>query len=145
MNLDFLQVASRFPRWHSGKGSACQRKRHKKCRFNSWVRKSRKWQATPLFLPGKFHRWRSLVGYSPWGRKESDTTEQLHFLSFCSSFWRRKWQPTPVFLPEESHGQRGLVDYSLWGCKESDTTKQLTHRYTEPAFSRLSVMAYGGY
>ena len=33
------------------------------------------------FLPGKSHGWRSLVGYHPWGRKESDTTEQLHFTS----------------------------------------------------------------
>ena len=33
------------------------------------------------FLPGKFHGWRSLVGYSPWGRKDLDTTERLHFLS----------------------------------------------------------------
>ena len=32
-------------------------------------------------LPGKSHRWRSLVGYSPWGRKESDMTERLHFTS----------------------------------------------------------------
>ena len=39
----------------------------------------RKWQPTPVLLPGKFHGLRSLVGYSPWGRKESDTTEQLHF------------------------------------------------------------------
>ena len=37
----------------------------------------RKWQPTPLFLPGKFHGQSSLVGYSPWGRKESDTTERL--------------------------------------------------------------------
>ena len=46
-----------------------------------WVRKiswRRKWQPTPVFLPGKSHGWRSLVGYSPWGRKESNTTEQLH-------------------------------------------------------------------
>ena len=34
---------------------------------------------TPVLLPGKFHGLRSLVGYSPWGHKESDTTEQLHF------------------------------------------------------------------
>ena len=33
----------------------------------------------PVLLPGKSHGWRSLVDYSPWGRKESDTTEQLHF------------------------------------------------------------------
>ena len=35
---------------------------------------------TPVLLPGKSHRWRSLVGCSPWGRQESDTTEQLHFI-----------------------------------------------------------------
>ena len=47
-------------------------------RFNSWVRKiprRRKWQHTPLFLPGKFHGHRSLAGYSPWGCTELDMTE----------------------------------------------------------------------
>ena len=38
-------------------------------------------QPIPLFLPGEFHGQRSLVGYSPWDRKESDTTERLHFTS----------------------------------------------------------------
>ena len=37
----------------------------------------RKWQPTPVFLPGEFHEQRSLVGYSPWGCKELDLTEQL--------------------------------------------------------------------
>ena len=41
----------------------------------------RKWQPTLLLLPRKLHGWRSLVGYSPWGRKESDTTERLHLVS----------------------------------------------------------------
>ena len=39
----------------------------------------RQWHPTPVLLPGKPHGRRSLVGYSPWGCKESDTTEQLHF------------------------------------------------------------------
>ena len=39
----------------------------------------RKWQPTPIFLPGESHGWRSLVGYSPRGHKESDTTERPHF------------------------------------------------------------------
>ena len=34
---------------------------------------------TPVLLPGKSHGWRSLVGCSPWGREESDTTQRLHF------------------------------------------------------------------
>ena len=39
----------------------------------------RQWHPTPVLLPGKSHGWRSLVGCSPWGREESDTTEWLHF------------------------------------------------------------------
>ena len=39
----------------------------------------RQWHPTPVLLPGKSHGWRSLVGCSPWGRWESDTTERLHF------------------------------------------------------------------
>ena len=39
----------------------------------------RQWHPTPALLPGKSHGWRSLVGRSPWGRKELDTTERLHF------------------------------------------------------------------
>ena len=39
----------------------------------------RQWHPTPALLPGKSHGWRSLVGCSPWGREESDTTERLHF------------------------------------------------------------------
>ena len=38
-------------------------------------------QPTPVLLPGKSHRRRNLVGYSPWGCKESDMTERLHFAS----------------------------------------------------------------
>ena len=52
-----------------GKESACQCRRY---RFNPWFRKSplkRKWQSTPVFLPGKSHGQRNLVGYSPWGHK----------------------------------------------------------------------------
>jgi len=39
----------------------------------------RQWHPTPVLLPGKSHEQRSLVGCSPWGHKELDTTEQLHF------------------------------------------------------------------
>ena len=47
--------------------------------FDPWIRKIpwiRKWQfSTPVFLLGKFHRMKSLAGYSPWGHKELDMTE----------------------------------------------------------------------
>jgi len=61
--------------WLSGKESACNAGdclQGKKCGFDPWVRKSpprRKWQATPIFLPGKSHGQRSLAGYNPWGCK----------------------------------------------------------------------------
>ena len=50
--------------------------------FDPWVEKIlwwRQWHPTPVLLPGKSQGQRSMVGYSPLGRKESDTTEQLHF------------------------------------------------------------------
>ena len=43
------------------------------------LNKRRRWQPTPVLLPGKSHGWRSLVGCSPWGLEELDTTERLHF------------------------------------------------------------------
>ena len=66
-----------LPWWLSGRESSCQWRRHK---FDPWVRKipwRRKWQATPVFLPGKSHRQRCLAGYSSWGlrlQKELDMT-----------------------------------------------------------------------
>ena len=50
----------------------------------TWVGKipwRREWLPTPVFLPAEFHGQRSLVGYSPWGHRESDTTEQLTLTS----------------------------------------------------------------
>ena len=58
-----------LPWWLSGKESACQCRRHG---FDPWVRKipwRRKWQPTPVFLPGESHGQRGLEGYSPWGCK----------------------------------------------------------------------------
>ena len=64
--------------WLGGKESTCQCRRLKRHGFDPWVRKipwSRKWQPTSAFLPGKLHGLRSLVGYIPWGHKESDMTK----------------------------------------------------------------------
>ena len=61
--------------------------------FDPWVGMipwRRKWQPTLLLLPGKSHGRRSLVGYSLQGRKESDTTEQLHFHMILEVLCSRK-------------------------------------------------------
>ena len=73
----------------------------------------REWKPTPVFLSGELHGQRSLAGYSPWGHKQSDTTERLTHTHTL----------TPVFLPGESQGQGRLVGCCLWGCTESDTTE----------------------
>ena len=74
--------------------------------FNPWVGKipwRRKWQPTPIFLPGEFHGQRSMVGYSPWGHKELDMTE-----------WLTPPNPAP---PGDSGGQRSLASCSSWAAK----------------------------
>ena len=69
-----------FPGGSEGKKSACDA--GDQGSFNPWVGKIRwrsKWLPTPVFLPGEFHGQRSLVGYSRWGCKESDTSKKLRF------------------------------------------------------------------
>ena len=87
-NQGQMEAAKRLRIWFPGgsdsKASACNE--------DSWVRKitwRRKWQPTPVLVPGKSHGPRSLVGYSPWGHKDLDISEWLHFLS---SWWFRKSQ-----------------------------------------------------
>ena len=56
--LDICLYFKGLPRWHSGKESTCQCRRHKRHRFDPWIIKipwRRKWQHAPVFLPGKFH------------------------------------------------------------------------------------------
>ena len=59
-----------------GKESACQSSRHRFHPRDGKIPWRRKWQPAPVFLPGGSHGRRSLVGYSPWGRKESAMTQQ---------------------------------------------------------------------
>ena len=76
----------------------------------TWVRSlgwedplERKWQPTPVFLPGEPHGKRSLVGSSPWGRKELDTTERLSTISFYCCWSLRttwSWLCTPWILTD---------------------------------------------
>ena len=91
---NFLQPLWRcFPGGANGQESARQCRR---CGFEPLVGKilwRRKWQTTPVFLPGKSHGQWSLVGYSPQGRKEQDTTQRLkqqQSLSFLNSSFTKQ-------------------------------------------------------
>ena len=90
------------------KKSTCQCRRYQRLGFVPWVRKipwRRKWQPSPVFLPGKFHGQKILAGYSPWGRKELNIAEHTHthiyiyIHSFSDSF---------------HHGLRQGVEYSSY-------------------------------
>ena len=77
--MDLIVIISlKEPPWQlSGKESACQ---CKGCRFDPWVGEipwRRKWQPTPVVFSEKFHGQKKLAGYSLWGCKELDMTEQL--------------------------------------------------------------------
>ena len=101
----------------------------------------RKWQPTPVLLPGESqgrglpstgshrvgHDWSDLAAVAvakgfpggPCGKEPAHQWRRHKRCGFNSWFrkipWRRVWQPTPAFSPGESHGQRSLVDYSPWG------------------------------
>ena len=76
VGFGMIYCALDFPDGSDGKESVC-----KAGNLGSlWVGKilwRREWQPTPIFMPGESHGQRSLGVYSPWGRKELDTTEQL--------------------------------------------------------------------
>ena len=116
-----------FPGGTSDKDLSCQCRRHKRRGFNPSVGKipwRKKWQPTPVFLPGVSHGQRSLAGYSPWGLKELDMTEWL-MTCFPKDKWRKdglfnkcvrktgqppaeEWNWTPVLCHSQKFTQNGL-------------------------------------
>ena len=72
-------------------------------------------------LPGKSHGRRSLVGYSPWGLEESDTTERLHFHFSLSCTGEGNGNPLQCSCLENPR-DGSLVGCCLWGHTELDTT-----------------------
>ena len=80
----------------------------------------RQWHPTPVLLPGKSHGRRSLVGCSPWGRTESDTTEWLHFHFSVSCIG--EGNGTPLQYPcLENPRDRGAWWAAIYGVAQSQT------------------------
>ena len=128
----FMPRDRRLPSWHNGKESAHQRKRHG---FNPWLGMipwSRKWQLAPVFLPGKFHGKRSLVG-----QRELDTAEHTeHPTSKTNKQTKNDWwgaslvvqwiriclamQGTPIWSlgcdDPTCHGATKLICHDYWAC-----------------------------
>ena len=117
--LGWALVHCGLPRWCSGKESASQCRR---CRFDFLVGNipwRRKEQPTPVFLPGKSHGQRNQVGYSPWGHKESDTTEHAHISPVTAMLIRKeKFLPrhTERRWPSEDRGREWSCAPTSQGC-----------------------------
>ena len=117
-------------------------------RFNLWVRKipwRRKWQPTPVLLPGESHGRRSLVGYSPRGRKESDTTERLHFhFHFGASWAGNKDTVLLYWTVKYTEAQPLAEDVCTWQCMP-DTWINFCDWICEHMFISLKTQLEGSY
>ena len=82
----------------------------------------RQWPPTPVLLPGKSHGQRSLVGCSPWGCKESDMTEQLHFHFSLSCVGEGNGNPLQSSCLENPR-DGGAWWAAIYGVTQSDTTE----------------------
>ena len=87
---------------------------------------SRQWHPTPVLLPGKSHGWRSLVGCSPWGWEESDTTEQLHFHFSLSCIGEGNGNPLQCPCLENPRDE-GAWWAAVYGVAQS-RTRQATYQ-----------------
>ena len=80
----------------------------------------RQWHPTPVLLPGKSHGWGNLVGCSPWGCKESDTTERLHFHFSLSCIGEGNGNPLQYSCLENS-SDGGTWWAAVYGVAQSRT------------------------
>ena len=101
------------------------------CHYGSGWR--RQWHPTPVLLPGKSHGWRSLVGCSPWGRKELETTEGLHFHSSLSCIGEGNGNPLQCSCLENPRDGRAWWA-AIYGVAQSRTPlKRLSSSSSSPS------------
>ena len=113
------------------------------------LNRRKQWHPTPVLLPGKSHGWRSLVGCSPWGCQESDTTEGLHFHFPLSCIGEGNGNPLQYSCLENPRGG-GAWWAAVYGVAQSRTrlkrrssSSMATEQRTTPPPSSMGVS--GGY
>ena len=113
-----------------------------------FLSRRRRWHPTPVLMHGKSHGQRSLVGCSPWGREESDTTEQLHFHSSLSCIGEGNGNPLQSSCLENPRGGRawwaavsGVIQSRTrlkWLSSSSTGSQKVAHnRATEHACTHM--------
>ena len=104
-------------------------------KWETWVWKiprRREWLATPVFWPGELHGQRSLMGYSPRGLKQSDTTEQLPQMKKTVKYYCKPYIRCVLFIPPRSiiiiraKPMNHPTDFPIKWCMEGSLTCGLT-------------------
>ena len=101
----------------------------------SCLSRRRQWQPTPVLLPGKSHGQRSLVGCSPWGCEESDTTEWLHFRFSLSCIGEGNGNPLQCSCLETPRDSR-----AWWAAIYGVTQSWTRLKWLSSSSSSLSLM-----
>ena len=102
------------------------------------VARRKQWHPTPVLLPEKSHEWRGLVGCSPWGRKESDMTERLHFHFSLSCIGEGSGNSLQCSCLENPR-DRGAWWAAVYGVAQSQTRlKRLSSSSLAPCIRKLS-------
>ena len=96
----------------------------------------RQWHPTPVLLPGKSHGWSGLVGWSPWGLKESDRTEWLHFHFSSSCIGEGNGNPLQCSCLENPR-DGGACWAAVYGVAQSRTQLK---RLSSSSSSKISIM-----
>ena len=108
--------------------------------MQSW---RRQWHPTPVLLPGKSHGRRGLVGCSPWGHKESDTTERLHFHFSLSHIGEGNGNPLQYSCLENPR-DRGAWWAAVYGVAQSRTRlKQLSSSSSNSSYAEYIMQNAG--
>ena len=102
----------------------------------------RQWHPTPVLLPGKSHGWRSLVGCSPWGCKELDTSERLHFYFSLSCIGEGNGNPLQCCCLENPR-DGGAWWAAVYGVAQSRTRlKRLSSSSSSKAICTVIIGYY---
>ena len=138
MGLSYKLGAALPPWWLRWYRMCLQYRRPK---FDPWVRKipwGREWQPTLVFLPGDSHGQRSLVGYSPWVCKESDTNEQLPQIS--NTYLLTEW--INIIAKINTRWLVTVITWHLYASYARDDSESwsLQSTYTSPSLYTFGIM-----
>ena len=138
-------ICDGLPKWLSSNESPCQCRRPKTLGFSPWVRKihwRRKWQPTPEFLPGKSRWQRSLVDYSPWGRKSWIRWSTHESIVVVAQSLSRVWLFATLWTAARQGSLSFTISWSLLKLMSIESVMASNHLiFCCPLLFLLSILA----